>query len=288
MDYHWVIKLLKELGNPLALNTPKALEPKISWDELIRTYLKGLLKAKGIGLKEVIESRPRKDQGSQESGVLLELKVVPPKWFNLPNEEYPIVRGKEVIMECRFRDSKAHVFTPMPYEGKVSIKEVLNFSLRTIPERSVFYCALNAVMRHFGLVKGTIHCRNNTPEICGKDLLQEILSFYGDVPTLLIGYQPGFVEALAHNLSELYVTDMNPVNIGKKVGKVVILDHVLNEELIKSVDLVIATGSSIINSTFWSILDWINKYRKEFIVYGVTVAGVAEILKLRRHCPYTE
>ncbi len=282
-----MIEVLNKSGYSLILNAVKALGLTTNWDELIRTYLKELLKARGIRLNEIIESHPGKMEDTQESRVSLELKVVPPKWFNLPNEEYPIVRGKEVIMECKFRNSKAHVFTSMPYEGKVSVDEVINSRLSSIPERSAFYCALNAIMRYFGLIKGTIHCRGKIPEICGKDLLQEILSFYGDVPTLLIGYQPGFVKTLAHNLSTLYVTDMDPRNIGKKVGKVVVRDHTLNEELIKSVDLVISTGSSLINSTFWNVFDWVNKYRKEFIVYGVTVAGVAEILKLRRHCPYT-
>ena len=259
----------------------------MSMDNLIRTYLKNLLKARGIGLNEVIESHPGTIERWQELKPSLELKVVPPEWFNLPSEEYPIVRGKEVIMECRFRDSKAHVFTSMPYEGKVSLNEVVNSKLSTIPERSVFYCALNAVMRYFGLIKGTIHCRGNTPEICGRSLLQKILSFYGDIPTLLVGYQPGFVNVLAHNLSTLYITDMDPENIGKRVGNVVVLDHTLNEELIRSVDLVISTGSSLINSTFWNVLEWVTKYRKRLIVYGVTIAGVSEILKLRRHCPYT-
>ncbi len=284
-----MIKVLNNLGSYLILNNVKDSGIRMNWDEFVRSFLKDLLETHEIRPSEVILSYPGKSKDSIQSKELsLELKVVPPKWFNLPSKEYPIVRGKEVIMECKFRNSKAHVFTSMPYEGTVSVGEVLNSRLNTIPKRSIFYCALNSIMRYFGLIKGTIHCRGKTPEICGKELLQVILSFYGNAPTLLIGYQPGFVEALAHGLNMLYITDMDPENIGKRVGKVVIQDHKLNEELIRSADLVISTGSSLINSTFWNILDWVIKYRKKFIVYGVTIAGVAEILKLRRHCPYTK
>lgn len=257
-------------------------------DELVRSYLKALLSSRNVDLGEVVVGRgkaiPTQGGGKEK----ISYRVVPPEWFNLPSEEYPIVRGKEVMMECTFRNSKAQVFTARPYNGEAPLSKILNSRLRSIPERSMFYCALNAVMKEFGLLRGTIHCRGNTPIYCGRMLLQRILSEYGDVPTLLIGYQPAFADALARHLSKVYITDMDPEDIGKCVGGVYVQDHYMNEELIKNVDLVVVTGSSIVNSTFWNILNWSKSYGKELIVYGVSGAGVAEILRLKRHCPYTQ
>lgn len=256
----------------------------ISEDEVVRSYFRELVIKHGLG-NELITAAPVGKGGVRQEGVL-EFKVVPPEWFRLPSKEYAIAKGKEVIMECVFKNAKAHVFTPSPFKGSIRLREVLELSLNTISERSVFYGSLNAVMRHLGIIERTVHCRGDVPLKCGKALAERIIDEYGDVPVLLVGYQPAFANALSKAMSRLHVTDMDPGNVGKRIGRTVVVDHKANEDLIDEVELVLITGSSIINSTFWGIWRKTREKGKDIIIYGVSGAGAAKIFNIKRHCPY--
>jgi hypothetical protein len=250
------------------------------YDEIIKEYFRKLINEHGLA-DELVKV---KGEGKEVFGVSFD--VVPPDEFQLPSDEYAIARGKEVIMECVFRGCGAHVFTAEPYAGSMRVSKVVSLSLDNLRNRSIFFCTLNAVMRYLGLTDRTLHCRGCDPIRCGNKLVEEILRLFGDVPVLLVGYQPAMAEALASRLSRVYVTDMNPENIGKEVKGVVIEDHVRNYELLRKVDVALVTGSSVINSTLWSLMRKANELDVKLIVYGVSAAGAAEVLGIRRFCPY--
>jgi len=252
------------------------------YDEIIRRYFKDIVSRSGLSSEYVTATSS--DAAATSGGI--DFKVVPPEWFKLPSSEYAIARGKEVIMECTFRGARAHVFTSSPFRGSLKLSEVLKLRLESIAERAVFYGSLNAVMRYLGLIDKTIHCRRNEPIKCAEELVKVVLSEYGNVPTLLIGYQPAMAKALAGELRKLYVTDMNLENIGKEVRGVKVLDHTRNLELMEEVELVLATGSSVINSTLWAIYDRARELGRELVVYGVSAAGAAKVLGIKRYCMY--
>ena len=253
-----------------------------TYDEVIREYFRSLISKHRLGDEQVTA---RASVSSSASGAV-EFKVIPPEWFRLPSREYAIARGREVIMECVFRGARAHVFTSSPLSGSLKLSDVIELELKSISERSVFYGCLNAVMRYLGLTDRTVHCRGEEPVRCAEELAGFILSEYGGVSVLLIGYQPAMARALARKLRKFFITDMNPENVGKEVSGVRILDHLRNFELMEVVELVLVTGSSLINSTLWAIYDRAKELGRDLIVYGVSAAGAAEIMNIKRYCRF--
>jgi len=253
------------------------------YDELVREYFKSLVNRFNLNDKLVTAT----SYGiSSQSKVNVLFRTVPPEWFRLPSKEYAIARGKEVIMECSFMSAKAHVFTSSPFIGTLSLSEILKLSLGTIANRAMFYGSLNAVMRYLGLIDRTLHCRGEEPIKCAEALACEVVDRFGDVPTLLIGYQPAMARSLDSVLSKLYITDMNPCNIGKRIGNSMVMSHIENFRLLEEVEIAIVTGSSVVNSTLWPIYDKAKKLSVKLMVYGVTAAGVAKILNIERYCKF--
>ncbi|MGC8974665.1 MAG: Rossmann-like domain-containing protein [Thermoprotei archaeon] len=248
------------------------------YDELCRKFFKELAKEKSI-ITEYVRSKHED---------VVRYRVIPSSYFNLPSKEYAIVRGEEVMMECVFKSARAHVFTQLPRDIVMRVDEILRLDLSDVGNRSIFYCALNAVMRYYGLVDGTTHCRGNSPLKCAKTLVEDLKSFAPDARILLVGYQPAIAEELVRYFKTVYITDMSPRNIGKVVGKVSVLDHVRNNDLIREVDIVLATGSSLLNKTLWDLYEVSSRFNKVFILYGVSAAGASRILGIKRHCPLSQ
>ncbi|MEM2021953.1 MAG: DUF364 domain-containing protein [Zestosphaera sp.] len=250
------------------------------YDEVCRRFFRGLAKEKGI-TDEYVWSR-------HEGSGVVEYRILPPSYFNLHGDEYAIVKGEEVMMECTFKSARAHVFTQLPQDSVTRINEILKLNLSDARCRSLFYCALNAVMRYYGLIEGTIHCRGDSPLKCAKSLVEDLRKAVSGARILLIGYQPAIAEELAKNFSTVYITDMNPRNVGKVIHGIPILSHVENSELIQRVDIVLASGSSLINNTLWDLYKVSAEHGKTFMLYGVSAAGVSRILGIERHCPFSQ
>jgi len=144
--------------------------------------------------------------------------------------------------------------------------------------RAIFISSLNAVMRHLKLVDKTIHCRNNEPRECSRELVKYIERNYGQPKIAFIGFQPRMVEALSVNF-ELRVTDMDADNIGTVKFGVKVDSPEKTQENLKWCDMVLATGTTVVNSTF-------NQFRlsKPVIFYGITISGVAKLLGLNHFC----
>ncbi|MCP4723574.1 MAG: hypothetical protein GY863_00985, partial [bacterium] len=60
----------------------------------------------------------------------------------------------------------------------------------------------------------------------------------------------------------------------------------MTEKLIKQSDVVVVTGTTIVNDTFDKIMNCILRNMKEYIIYGMTGAGVCKLMNLSRICPY--
>jgi uncharacterized protein (DUF4213/DUF364 family) len=202
-------------------------------------------------------------------------------------QDFPILQGKEVMIEAQFRGSCGQAFTDKPNDFKGTLNDVLTLPLDTNDNRAIFIATLNAVTAHLKMVTGTRHCHDEEPEECAREIAQTILTNYGRVKLGMIGLQPAILENLAITMGKDSVrcTDLNPDNTGSTKYGIEIRDgRTETEKLIKWCDLVLATSSTIINNTFDEIRERTTREGKRLIIFGVTGAGAAALAGLERLC----
>jgi uncharacterized protein (DUF4213/DUF364 family) len=215
-----------------------------------------------------------------------EFTVLGSDFVKLPSYEYALMRGREFIEHCAVKGFCGQAFTDKPQECRMKMAEIVKLNLDDATNRALFFSALNAVMSYCGEIGGAIHCIREEAEKCGEMMAEEILKNHGKIRVVHIGYQPGHVKALSKVFSELYVTDMNAENIGKTKFGVKILDASMNKEIISKADLVLITGSSLINGTLFKLLEWCEKFNVKCMLYGITAMGAAKLLKLKIFRPF--
>jgi uncharacterized protein (DUF4213/DUF364 family) len=124
----------------------------------------------------------------------------------------------------------------------------------------------------------TIHCRDQGPGQCALELVNHLKARYGLVKITQIGFQPRMVESLASEFP-LRVLDLDPDNIGTLKFQVAIEGPENTEEAIKWADLLLVTGTTLVNGTFGSFIG-----RKPLVFYGTSVAGAAHLMNWDRFC----
>jgi uncharacterized protein (DUF4213/DUF364 family) len=217
--------------------------------------------------------------------------LTPDEAIGVPGRrDFPIILGKERVVEADVLGAKAHAFTDSAGEFVGNLKEVLALPLTSNRERSIYVATLNAVLRHLHLVDHTIHCKDEDPERCAKEITSQILKKWGKVKVGFIGLNP----AIAESLIELFgsenvkITDLNKQNINSSKYGVKVWDgNDMTEELIKQSDVILLTGTTFVNGTFDHIMHCIRNYKKDYVIYGVTGAGICKLLGLTRICPYS-
>jgi hypothetical protein len=196
--------------------------------------------------------------------------------------DYPILKGKEVMVEAVFRDARAHAFTDMPGDYQGSLKALVNLELKNNFERAVFIACFNAVMRHFGLISNTVHCKDSAPALCAQKLPDFIEADFGKPKIAFVGYQPAMIEKLSESF-QLRVLDLDKTNIGAHRFGLVIEGPENTNDVLSWGDIILATGSTCVNGTIVSFLN-----EKPLVFYGITVAGPAMLHGYRRFCPCSE
>jgi hypothetical protein len=204
--------------------------------------------------------------------------------------DFPIILGKERVIEAEILGTKAHAFTDSPGEFMGDLRGVLNLPLTSNRERSIYVATLNASLRYINLIEKTIHCRDEDPERCGREIASQILERWGKTKVGFIGLNP----AIAENLTKTFgtenvrITDLNKQNIHSfKCGVRIWDGNEMTEELIKQSDVILITGTTLVNGTFDHIMHCVQNYRKDYLIYGVTGAGICKLMGLNRICPYS-
>lgn len=197
---------------------------------------------------------------------------------NPEDRDYPLVMGKERLMQAELKGSLGQAFTDMYGNFSSRLADIVEMDLTNNFRRAIFISSLNAVMRYLGLITKSIHCRNEEPRECSHELVKYIEKNYGHPKIAFIGFQPRMVEALSKRF-ELKVTDMDINNIGAEKFGVKIHDPEKTQEHLDWCDMVLATGTTVVNGT-------IDQFRvsKPVIFYGITISGVAKLLGLNDFC----
>ncbi len=227
-----------------------------------------------------------------ESGLLkkpieVEIKRLPPESVlgKTAQKDYPIWKGKEGLLEARFLNGIGQAYSPALADFSGLFEDILSMELdgtyeTTIMRRGVFVSAVNAFCSHLGIAEKTIHCKNDGPVECAKDLLGVISAGYEDGSRIaLIGCQPRMIEALS-SVHELRVIDLDPDNIGRNINGITIEGEENTEEALDWCDLALVTGNTLVNGS----IDRFLGLRCHTVFYGVTIAGAAALLRLPRFC----
>jgi len=197
---------------------------------------------------------------------------------NPEDKDYPLVVGKERLMQAEFKGSLGQAFTDMYGDFSGKLGDIMEMDLRNNFRRAIFISSLNAVMKYLGLVDKTIHCRNNEPRECSQELVKYIEGNYGHPKVAFVGFQPRMVEALSGNF-ELRVTDMDDDNIDKEKFGVMVYSPEKTQENLNWCDMALVTGTTIVNDTFSHF-----RISKPVVFFGITISGVARLLGLNHFC----
>ena len=193
--------------------------------------------------------------------------------------DYPLVKGRERLMEATFKRYKGQAFTDLYGDFEGSMQDVLSLRLQTNYERAIFISTLNATLSYLGIISNTAHCKDNEPQECAMEAINFVRNHYGNPKIFLVGMQPRFAESFSENF-ELRITDLDSEQIGKNINGVPVEDGSSTSKNIAWADLLWITGTTIVNSTIEQFLD--NDKPKVF--YGTTIAGTAYLLGLKRFC----
>jgi len=201
--------------------------------------------------------------------------------------DYPLLRGKEVLLEAAVLDGRGQAFTNSPVTFAGSLQEVMNFDLDSNSQRAIFIATVNAALNHLGVANATVHCKDSEPDQCGPEMARTIKKKYGLVPVGIVGYQPSIIAGCVQELGKglIRVTDMDTKNLGMSRFGIEIWDGVTRtDELIAKSDILLITGTTFVNGTAFDLLA--KAAGKPVYFYGTTVAGAAALMGYRRLCLY--
>ncbi|MGI6497444.1 MAG: Rossmann-like domain-containing protein [Oscillospiraceae bacterium] len=203
---------------------------------------------------------------------------------NTERRDFPIITGKDIMIQAEYRGSRGQAFTDAPAVCSVSLSEILETDVANDDHaRGIFVAAVNAVMQSLGLCRDTVHCRTEGPEKCAQDMLSFLQLGYPDSKNIaLVGYQPALLEMLAKSGYTVRVFDLNEDNINQVRYGIKVEDGAAatGRTLEPWADLILCTGSALCNGT---IVDYL-ELDTEVLFFGITVAGAAELLGLKRAC----
>jgi hypothetical protein len=192
------------------------------------------------------------------------------------DQDYPILKGKEALVEAMFKDAKGHAFTDEYGDNNLCLRDLVSGVPGNTRERAEFVACLNAVWRHLGLAEGTVHCKDEEPLDCAREL---VTRFDPEMRVLLVGFQPRMLELLSKR-NPMRCLDLDAENIGQERFGVTIQGPDKTEEGIAWSQVILATGTTLVNG---SLPRFIHRGRP-VIFYGVTISAAAEILGFDRFC----
>jgi hypothetical protein len=220
------------------------------------------------------------DQGLLNECVRIKARVLRPEEAigNPESDDFPLQKGKEMLMQAEFGSALGQAFTDRYGDFQGTLEDVVNTPIPNNFRRAVLVATLNAVLRFLGRIENTVHCRDEEPRQCAIDLANYIKTYYGKLKIAQVGFQPRMVESLSSEFP-LRVLDLDMDNIGSRKFHTLIEGPDTQEEVLKWADLVLITGSTLVNGTIDQFLG-----EKPVVFYGTTIAGAAHLMGWNRFC----
>jgi hypothetical protein len=196
---------------------------------------------------------------------------------------YPLLQGKEVMIQAELRGVVGQAFTDEPTKYLGPLAELNRLPFDTNAARARLVAAINATYTLLGLISKTKHCKDSGPEMCGAKIAEYLAKKHGsETNVVMIGFQPAIAYHMSKTFRNFRVTDMDRNNIGRTSQGILVESHERNRNAIERVDVILATGSTLINGSIDDIRDW--SHTKPLYLFGVTIAAAAYELALNRLC----
>jgi len=247
---------------------------------------------KETGARSVLETardlavaRAQKE-GLSDKPILIRARVLSVREAIGNPEEYdfPLLKGKEKIIEADYAGHLGHAYTDMYGGFEGSVGDLFRMHAVNNYRRALQVAAINALAGYWGLLEDdAVHCKDDRPKKCAAQCREFIgRSYPGAEKIAFIGYQPALLDAFSGRY-RLRILDLDKDNIGQHRFGTTVQDGGRDmPEAVAWADLVLATGSTITNGTIDDILNLAGKDKTVF--YGVTIAGPAVLLGLKRIC----
>lgn len=201
---------------------------------------------------------------------------------NTERKDYPILTGKDVMIEATYNGAAGQAFTSAPADFSGTLSDIMKMDFENDDQAAgLLIASINAVMGSLGLCDRMIHCKNEGPKLCGIEIGNYIKNTYGDPKALVVGYQPSIIENLTGKLTTVRALDLDPNNVGQeRCG--IIIEHGVDDmaDAIEWADVILCTGSTVCNGTLVDYLDT----GKTTYFFGTSLAGTAVLLDLPRLC----
>lgn len=202
-------------------------------------------------------------------------------------DDYPLLKGKEFLMEARCLDQIGQAYTDAPSDLSTTLDAISQSDLTTTSQRALFIATLNAVVRATEPELKTVHCRNDEPELCAKMIIK-VVALLEPKKITLVGLQPAILEALVNQwgADNIQCLDRDQSMVGQQKYAVPILwgDDAETTNAFEKSDLILATGSTIVNGSFPQLLERSDRHKKPIFFYGTSIAGTAKLMGLNHLC----
>lgn len=205
-----------------------------------------------------------------------------------PYKDFPLLGGVEKLVDVTFRGSRGQAFSSSPCRWSGTLTEVFSLPIEVEKNRTIVIASINALTRDMGISEGTIHCRDQEPHECGRQMALGLIREFGSNSVVgIAGYNP----AIIRNVVDVFgpervrVTDLNPANVCHVRYGVHIWHGKRDlEKLASECTVALVTGSSLCNGTLDEVLEVLDSYNRPAIFFGTTIAGIADLLGYRRWC----
>lgn len=237
----------------------------------LRGGLLSLTDELGLGAEEVVVTTPL--TADQAIG-------------NPEDRDYPIITGRETMLQAVVRDTAGQAFTDMAGGFSAPVGHIATMPLSNNFRRAVFVATLNAVFRYAGRLHVSRHCKDSAPRRCAEEVTRWVAERYGSdqsLRVLVVGFQPRLIERLA-DVYDVRVTDLDSANVGQERFGATVFGADQTPDLLEWCDVALVTGTTLVNGTALPFLQraW-SGLATAF--YGVTIGGAARILGLDHLCP---
>lgn len=221
--------------------------------------------------------------------LVLATPLTPEEAIGTPGRrDYPILVGKERVLEATVAGTRGQAFTDSAREFEGTLADVLALPLDCNQHRAIFTATLNAALAHLGRVTGTVHCKDDEPEQCALEIARHARTRGAPRTVGLIGLNPAIAERLvdAFGPENVRFTDLDRQRVGTEKFGVEIWDGFeRTDDLLDFADLVLFTGTTLVNDTYDDLRRGIEARGKDGLVYGMTAAGASALLGFDRICP---